>query len=127
MTKAGDTMRGVWEVPDADTTGSVRNTETLDDKGYLRLSKSKSKNMFFDNIEAGSEVVEGGFIANDDRQQWVRSDDGDGFFTLMNSKTGLFLTGDKFIEKKGVKYNRLSIGNANEAKSLIGLISQLML
>ena len=76
---AGITLTGNWEIPDANTTGTIQNTDT----GYL-------------SANAGSAVVEGALENMDDEQEWERSaDDNSGYFTLMNPNSGKFLTGHK--------------------------------
>ena len=74
--EAGITLPGSWQLP---ATGKINSIKNNDTNMYLAVNAVT--------------VVEENFNANNVRQQWKRSaDDGSGYFTLTNPKTGKFLT-----------------------------------
>ena len=104
-------MTGNWELPTVGTPGTIRNSDTAGDNGYLNING---------NIEAGSAVEE---VANDGGQKWERSaNDDSGYFTLKNPNSGLFLIGHNPPKQRKQKQakskwanppNTLTIGNIN--------------
>ena len=77
------TLPGIWQLPNADETGTIQNIHT-GVNGYLTVNA---------NTAAGSAVVEDGLDPTDSGQQWKRSaDDNSGYFTLRNSNSGKFLS-----------------------------------
>ena len=82
--KAGVTLTGNWTLPTVGIPETIQNADS-ETHGFLSTNG---------NIVAGSEVIEEAFDPSDNAgQQWTRSvEDNSGYFTLMNPKSGKFLT-----------------------------------
>ena len=81
--QVGTTLTGRWVLDIVGTNGTIQNVDA-GVNGYLSVNN---------NTASGSAVVEEALDDMDDGQKWIKSaDDDSGYFTLMNPKSGKFLT-----------------------------------